>query len=157
MPDKDSSISWQAATHEYKERSADWFWGLGVAALIGAVLAVFFGNLLLSVIIVLGGFMIGFLAIKEPRMCDISVSSQGVRIDHSLYPYRSLKSFSIDDESREIPQLIVMTNSLLNPELVLPLEEHVDQQKVREILLSKLPEEDHVESPLARIADMLGF
>lgn len=152
-----SPISWQAPTHEYAERSTDWYWALGVLALAAAVLAIFLGNILLAVIIGLSSFIVGFLAMKEPRMCDIEVNDKGIRIDTNLYPYRSLKSFAIDDESRERAQLIVMTTSLLNPELVLPFSDHVNPDQVRDSLLQKLPEGEHVESALSRIADIFGF
>ena len=157
MAEPISPISWHAPTHEYAERSTDWYWALGVLALAGAVLSIFLGNILLAVIIGLAAFLVGFLAIKEPRMCEIEVNERGVRIDTNLYPYRSLKSFAIDDESRERPQLIVMTTSLLNPELVLPLGDHVTAEELRTALLKKLPEGEHVESAFSRIADIFGF
>ena len=157
MAESFSPISWHAPTHEYAERSTDWYWALGVLALAGAVLAIFFGNILLAVIIGLASFIVGFLAIKEPRMCEIEVNERGVRVDTNLYPYRSLKSFAIDDESRERVQLIVMTTSILNPELVLPLGDHVTPEQLKAALLQKLPEGEHVESALSRIADVFGF
>jgi len=157
MAESFSPIAWHAPTHEYTHRSADWYWALGVLAIAGVVLSIFLGNLLFALVIALSCFSIGYLALKEPRDCEVEVSDRGVRIDTNLYPYRSLKSFAIDDESRERPQLIVMTSSLLHPELVLPLGDHVDPEELREILSLKLPQEDHYESVLARFADFLGF
>jgi hypothetical protein len=151
------SIVWHAPTHEQTERSADWYWALGVLALVGSVLAIFFGNLLFAAIIVLSAVSIGILAVKEPRMCEIEVNERGVRIETSLYPYRSLKSFAIDEDSRERPQLILMTSSFLNPELVLPLGDHVNPEDVRDVLLTKLEEGEHVESLFSRLADLAGI
>ena len=65
------SIVWHAPTHESSERSADWYWALGVLTIASAALAIFFGNILFAVIITLAAVTIGILAAKEPRMCEI--------------------------------------------------------------------------------------
>jgi hypothetical protein len=78
------SIVWHAPTHEWSEHSTDWYWALGILALAGSCLAIFFGNVLFAAIIVLSAVSIGILAVKEPRMCEIEVNERGVRIETSL-------------------------------------------------------------------------
>ena len=157
MADQTPLLSWQAPTHEYTERSPDWYWALGLLALAASILSIFFGNILLAVIIGLGAVIAVMLALRPPRMCDISITEAGIHVDQALYPYRSLTTFWVDEESRDIPQLIVTTNSLLNPQLILPLEEHVAVEDVRTLLLEKIEEKEQHESALSVIADLLGF
>ena len=157
MPDATPTLSWQAPTHEFTERSPDWFWALGLLGLAGAVTAVLFSNYLLALIIGLGAVCMAILALRPPKMCQIDVSEIGIRVDHALYPIRSLKSFWVDEVSRPIPQLIVATDSLLNPVLVLPLEEHVSPEKVKVEMLKLLPEEEQYESMFSHIAGLFGL
>jgi hypothetical protein len=97
------------------------------------------------------------LALRPPKMCRIEVSSTGVRVDHALYPMRALKNFWVDEVSRPIPQLIIATSSILNPVLVLPLEEHVTPSRVRAEMLKLLPEEEQYESALSHLATLFGL
>ncbi len=157
MPDATPILSWQAPTHEFTERSPDWFWALGLLCVAGAITAIIFGNILLALIIGLGAFCMTVLALRPPKLCQIDVSQIGVRVDHALYPMRSLKNFWVDEVSRPVPQLIVATDSLLNPVLVLPLEEHVSADLVRTEMLKLLPEEEQYESALSHIADLFGL
>ncbi len=157
MPEATPLISWQAPTHEYTERSPDWFWALGLLCVGGAITAILFSNLLLALIIGLGALCMAILALRPPKLCDITITTQGIRVDHAFYPLRSLRTFWVDEESREKTQLIVTTGSILNPELLLPLEEHVDPEALRRILRKYLPEEEKYESIFSFVADLFGF
>lgn len=157
MPDAPVVLSWQAPTHEFTERSPDWFWALGLLGVAGAITSILFSNYLLALIIGLGAVCMAILALRPPRMCKIDVSAAGIRVDHALYPMRVLKSFWVDEISRPIPQLIVATSSILNPVLVLPLEEHVSPERVRTEMIKLLPEEEQYESALSHLATLFGL
>jgi hypothetical protein len=157
MPDMSPILSWKAPTHEYTERSPDWFWAVGLIGVAGAVISVLFGNYLLALIIGLAAVCMAILALRPPRLCEITLTSQGIRVDHAFYPQRSLKSFWIDEVSRPVPQLIVATDSWLNPVLVLPLEEHVAPETVRTEMLKLLPEREQYESMFSHLADLMGL
>lgn len=157
MPDATPILSWQAPTHEFTERSPDWFWALGLLGIAGAVTAILFSNYLLALIIGLGAVCMAILALRPPKLCQIDISEIGIRVDHALYPMRSLRNFWVDEVSRETPQLIVATDSLLNPVLVLPLEAHVSPAKVKTEMLKLLPEEEQYESMFSHIAGLFGL
>lgn len=153
----DRPLLWHAPTHEGTPRSTDWFWALGIIAVAGAILSVMFGNLLLAVIIVLGAFILGALAIRAPRDCEIEINEAGVRIDSALYPYRSLKSFWVAEEEGRVPHLIVATSSFVNPQLVLPIPEEAGAEQVRAHMRKHLTEEEQYESFFSRLGELLGF
>ena len=150
-------LSWKAPTHEYTERSPDWFWALGLLSLAGAGISIFFSNVLLAVIIGLGAVCFALLALKPPKLCTITITNEGVQVEEALYPLRSLISFWIDEVSRETPQLIIGTRSFLNPVLVLPLEPHVSIEELREHMLTLIPEEEQYESMFSHLASFFGF
>lgn len=153
----DSRLLWHAPTHEGTPRSADWFWALGIIAIAGAVLAIIFGNILFAVIIIIGAGILGMLALREPRDCEIELNDSGIRIDSSLYPYRSLTSYWVAEEEGRVPHLIVSTSSLLNPQLVLPIPEEAGAQRVRDHLHKHIKEVEQYESFFSRLGEMLGF
>lgn len=92
---------WTVTTHEHHERSVDWYWALGVAALAGAVLSVFFDNILLAVIIVLGAGSIGYLAARGPREHLVKIDDHGITIDGSRYAFSSINTFWVFTSSKK--------------------------------------------------------
>lgn len=150
-------LLWHAPTHEGTPRSTDWFWALGIVALCGAILAVLFSNILLGIIILLGAGILGVLAMRPPRDCEIELSESGVRIDTALYPYRSLKSYWVAEEEGRVPHLVVSTSSYLNPQLVLPIPEEAGAERVRVHMRKHIKEEEQYESFFSRIGEIFGF
>jgi hypothetical protein len=101
MPEGNQEMSWSVITHEHKEHSVDWYWALGVLALAGAVLSVFFGNLLLAVIILLGaGSRWAYLVARGPREHEVKIDDRGLMIDGTRYPYSSIHSFWVEHDAR---------------------------------------------------------
>lgn len=139
------------------ERSVDWFWALGVIALAGAAVSIILGNFLLGIIIIVGAISLGMLAVKGARECSIMVSERGIAIDRRLYPFRSLKSFWIDASSRTPPHLILTSDSILSPQLVIPLTAELDARSLREFLIIRLEEVEQYESPITRFVELLGL
>lgn len=150
-------FSWVTLSHDHIDRSIDWFWALGVIALAGAAVSVILGNFLLGAIIIVAAVAFGMLAAKGPRECSIMVSERGIAIDRRLYPFRSLKSFWIDATTRTPPHLILAAESLLSPQVVIPLTGELDARSLREFLLKRLEEVEQYESPITRIVETLGL
>ncbi len=121
MTQPEPAISWSVLTHEHTERSADWYWTLGVLAVAGAIAAVFFSNILLACILIIGAGSIGFLAARGPREHMVRIDERGISVDGTLYPYGSIHSFSIAEEPHK-PELILTVKSFLTPRILLSLE-----------------------------------
>ncbi len=126
---EDQGISWHIETHRDTERSTDWYWGLGLVALVAAGLAVFFGNALLAVIIFLSAGSLGVLAARGPRVHEVKLSPRGISLDGTLYRWGNIESFWVQ-EGRD-PHLLVSTKGILHPQLVVPLGEHSRAQNAR--------------------------
>ncbi|PIX62463.1 hypothetical protein CO057_01875 [Candidatus Uhrbacteria bacterium CG_4_9_14_0_2_um_filter_41_50] len=129
-----SQISWETWESTPHERSRSWFI---IASIIGAVLLVYaiaIGNYLFAVIVLMMGIILLINNLKHPDRLHVHVTDAGIVVGHHFYDFKDIKDFSIIYEPPEIKILYVDFNSVLEPLLVLPLDD-VDPNEVREALL----------------------
>ncbi len=146
------SISWNVMTHEHNERSIDWYWGLGVVAVLGAGLSIFFGNWLLAFILVIGIGSVGVLVARGPREHSVRIDARGVSLDGTLYRYSAMHSFWV--ERSENPRLLLSTSGVLSPQLIIPLHDERRAQNVRSYIKKYVEEEElhpHMGEVLAQL------
>lgn len=149
-------IEWSAHEYEHSEKSPDWFWGLGLVALVIAVGAIFFNNVLLAIVVLLAATMIGFYGARHPDRFDFAVTPRGIIVHDQLYPYQTLESFWIDDINPHRPKLLVKSKKMLVPLIVIPLED-IDIEDVHSYLLQYLPEIEDAEPLAHRLFELVGF
>lgn len=149
------SISWQSLEHTHGDRSADWYWGVGAVAVSIIVLCVFFDNYLLGVIIALGAFAAIVHAQKGPEMVYHELTSRGVVVDKTFFPYQNLTSFWIDFNAHR-PRLVIRPKKQFAPLLVMPLDD-LDDDIIRDFLLQYLPEIEFTESLTKKLLERVGF
>lgn len=156
MPSEPRGIIWEAYEHHHDEKSGDWFWILGIATISLAVASILLGNALLGILIFVGGAVVAMLATRDPKIISYAVTQRGLRIDDKLYPYTNLECFFIDEEGPYGPQLLVKSEKVFMPLLILPLPEDA-QDEIEGIIAERLPEQ-HLEEPLAhKLLEFLKF
>lgn len=153
---EDSGIQWTVDTHNHQERSVDWYWGLGLGSLAAAALSVFLGNALLAVIILLAAGSFGALVHRGPREHTVSINPRGVSMDGTLYRWSSITSFWIERDSRD-PHLLITTEGILHPQLIVPLNDPTRAQNVRAYLKRFAKEEEQAPHLGHYVAQMLGL
>jgi len=152
--DKDPLV-WETYEYEHKEKSADWFWALGIIVVAGAIGSYFLENILFAVLLVIGGFTMAMLAARHPDEWICELSSRGLRINSTLYPFSTIESFWVEDDG-ETGKIILKSKKAVMPELIVPLED-LDPDYIREFLLEYL-EEEEMHEPLSHlIMERLGF
>lgn len=150
-------IAWSAHEYTHYEKTNDWYWTLGIIAIAGAVASVIFHNVLLAFLILLGAFVVAIYASREPELVEFELSSRGVRINKTMYPYRSLESFWVEHhEQHPSPKLLIKSQKMLMPLIIIPLE-HMYPEEIRNYLLPYLQEEEHQEPLAHHIMEILGF
>lgn len=165
MPQQEE-IVWHVLTHEHKDHSTDWYWALGLLTVVGAALSIFFGNLLLGVILLIGGISIGVLNIRGPREHQVKLDARGATLDGTIYLWKSVDVFWIHLPSgrqavdTETPRLYLTTHSLLMPRIIIPLDSADHSEQVRTLCLKyvkEAEEEDRKPFLIEHIAEIFGL
>lgn len=145
-------------THEHKERSTDWYWGLGLGSVAAAAISLFFGNFLFAAIILIAAGSIATLVARGPREHWVRIDSRGVSLDGTLYRYSSIHSFWVQPGSAERePRLLVSTSGIFSPQLVIPLENAIRAQNVRAFLKRFAKEEEQEPHLGEHLAELFGL
>ncbi len=158
MPQQEE-IVWHVLTHEHKEHSTDWYWALGLLTVVGAALSIFFGNLLLALILLIGGISIGILKVRGPREHQVKLDARGATLDGTLYKWNTVHTFWIHVDMND-PRLYLTTHSLLMPRIVVPLDSIEHSEQVRTLCLkyvAEAEEEDRKPFWIEHVAEIFGL
>lgn len=149
-------MEWDAREYEHKERNPDWFWAVGILSVAFAVAAVIFGNIILGILILVGAFALSIFARRPPNHIHVIVDEKGIVRGKVFYPYSTLQSFWIDVEHPH-KKIILRSEKVLMPLIVIPLGEETNVDELHENLLSVLKEEFHSLPLVEKILEYFGF
>ncbi|MBI5816923.1 MAG: hypothetical protein HZB09_00660 [Candidatus Yonathbacteria bacterium] len=152
---RNDHIIWSALEYPIREKTTDWYWALGIMAIAGAVASYILGNILFSILILLGAFTVASYGARKPHMVEFEIDRRGIRSGTTLYPHSSLASFWIV-EGVEESKILLQSGKIFMPYIIIPLGEE-NPEMVREVLLNYLKEEEHAEPFAQRIMDYLRF
>jgi len=148
-------LEWHSPEHHFDKKNNDWYWILGVIILGAAILAFYFDNFLFGIFIIIAGLTIGMLSYRETKIVPVKMSARGLIFDKYLYPWMSYRSFWIEDEHTHGARILLHPISSYLPLVVIPINEEVDLNDVRDILLEFLEEEFLKESLIHKYFDKL--
>ncbi len=149
-------LRWSAYEHEHIERSHDWFWALGIAAIAIAIVSILFHNILFAILIIIAAVTLGMLATIHPELTPFEISDRGIRVGHQLHRYDEIISFWVEEEHDDRPLLLVDTTKFMSPNLIIPIE-HIDPHVVR-AYLKQHAAEVHMKEPIAhKILEFFGL
>jgi hypothetical protein len=149
-------FEWEGKEYAPSEKSADWFWALGIVAIALIVACVLFSQYLLAVLVLVGSVTISLQAAKHPRIHRFAILESGIMIDATFYAYSDMLHFSVleyADESMP-PSLSIKTRHVLYSHLLIPIIGY-DPVDVYDYIAAHLPEGNHHESAIDRVIDLL--
>ncbi|MEY2641158.1 MAG: hypothetical protein RL150_551 [Candidatus Parcubacteria bacterium] len=150
-------IEWKALEHAHRDHSNEWYWTVGSIAIAGAILSLYFGNVILAILIVLSGFTAILQAHTPPNILLYRITRRGIQIGKTAYPYSSLQSFWVIDEAVH-DRIILRSQKLFMPYIIIPFDStKTDPDEIRDYLLEYLDEEEMEEPVLNQIMERLGF
>lgn len=148
-------LTWTSLEHAHTP-TPDWYWALGIIAVSGAITAILLHNVLFAVLILVASLTLGMHANKPEREMDYSISTRGITINKTLYPYKSILGFSIIESGKK-SLLLLDAQQPFVPHIVIPIPDEVDKNAIQDFLLDYLPEVELYESPAQKLFEILGF
>jgi hypothetical protein len=144
----------------FKEKTVDWYWLLGAVTLLSAFTIGFYGNYLFSGIIVLGGFLLGFVGSKDVPEHFCEISEGGISIENIFYSYEDISSFYIFTEGEQKRfKLLLQLKRTIHPFLSVSVaslkEEEIDI--LENFLKGKLPEKKRHPTLSDFVGEIIGF
>lgn len=151
-------IEWHALEHNHhKEKTPDWFWIMGTVAIAGSILAIYFGNFLFGIVILLSALTAFIQAHTKPQIVHYRITRRGVQIGNSVIPYSTLESFWVIDEEIN-DRIILKSQKFLMPYIVIPYDSiKTDPDEIRNYLLEYLNEEEMDEPASNKILEAIGL
>jgi len=150
-----TSISWRAPEYKDEKKSADWYWAVGIVAVAGAAAAVFLGNVLFAILLVVGALSLMLFAARPPELLDVSIEENAIVIGSFRYPFATLESFWINEHFNP-PKLLITSKRTFAPHIILAIHD-VPADEIRSRLVEKLPEHEQHESLIQMLMEYLGF
>jgi hypothetical protein len=148
-------LEWNSPEHHFDKKSNDWYWVLGAITLGASVLAFYFGDFLFGIFIVIAGITVGMLSYKETKVVSTKIVPKGIIFGRQLYPWMSYRSFWIEDEHVHGARILMRPVSSFLPLTIIPINDEVDLNDVRDVLLEFLEEEFLKESVIHKWFDSL--
>jgi hypothetical protein len=161
MDEYNYTISWTAPEYDHHEHTTDWYWAVGIVSVSFAIALIIVGNILLSIILLLGiGTLLSY-AKHPPRSIEYQLSKKGVRAGTTLYPWDTLDSFWVlEGHSNEkhdfMPKLLITSKKTFMPHIVIPLTMTV-LTEAHQAMAHMMHEEPQMEPLHDRVMRLIGF
>ncbi len=161
---EDKIIKWQALEFEYQKKDVSWYWLSVMAAIILVALAIWQGNFLFAIFIVIAELVVVSFAGKFPPVWEFKISGKGVEIgrpnqqgEKKFYPYEKLEGFDIHSGGDEThKELVFKSESKLQPFLKINIHSE-DEERIKKFLLKFLPREEFDKSAIDSVSKLIRF
>jgi hypothetical protein len=150
-------ISWNGYEYTHHERSTDWFWTLGLIVVLSAGLAIYEGDILFGIFILISGALFAFFAIRKPLPVVYSLSDKGLLVNDTLIAKTTLKEFWIAEKDEGDHVLLLNLNQGSFPRLSIFVPQTVNLEALRTLLSTLATETSIRESASEKIFMMLGL
>lgn len=147
--------TWSGPEYAHEEKSMDFFWTIGLVAILGFIVAVIFKSYVFGIFLLVSGASLIFFYIRPPQEVTFTLNGESINIAGKEYLYKNLKGFMV---KRNIPwsKLLIMTDGKFLPILTLPLPSESDKEAY-DILIQFIPELPLEESPSMKFMEKIGF
>jgi hypothetical protein len=149
--------TWNAYEYHHTEKSRDWFLGLGIIAATIAIISIIIGNWVFAIFILVAAFALALFAHRPPRIITIHLGMSGILVEKRLYEFKEIESFWVDvEENPAHPKIIFKSKKMFMPYILIPIGD-MDPNDIADFLAELMPEVEHKEPLLHRLAEDFGF
>jgi hypothetical protein len=143
-------LTWQAQKFENFERHPWWSISIFIILIFFLTYSLLADNFLLSIIIIISGVIIYLFEKKDPETYHFTICKTGIIAHDHFYEFITIESFWIFYEPGPVgrKEISIKTTHRFLPYAYIPLGNKTNPNKIRKILKKYLPEEQHQESIL---------
>ena len=152
----DGVIHWTASEFIAHQKSAGWYFRLGVAAVfVAAVIWLLTRDKISSSAILIAALVLGAYGARKPRQLTYELDSQGLRIGEKYYSYEEFRSFAIIPEGA-FSSVVFMPLKRFAP-LTTIYYEPDDEERIVDLLTDRLPIEDRQHDAIDRFLHRIRY
>lgn len=151
-----SLISWETPEYPAYEKSADWYWWVGLVVVVLMGFAIWQRSFLFGVFILIAWFTMMLYAVRPPKTIHVSIIESGVMVENTLYPWHNIKSFWIFYRPPLIRDLSLESKKTVMPYIKIPIGE-TEPEKIKKIISAYIPEVEQKESVIDNLSHLARF
>lgn len=150
------SVSWSAIPYEFKPKSIDWYWAMGIIVIAGSIASFFFSNFLFGIFILISGSLIIFTAHREPEISHFEINEKGISINNEIIIWKNVISYNFTTR-RDQRLLLVSRNVGINRIVSFPVL-NIHEEDIENILKTyTIKNEDLAEGIAEQLFDYFGI
>ncbi len=161
---KENFISWQAPEFEYQQKDVSWYWLSLITAIIVLVFAIWQKNFFFAIFVLIAWFVITYLAGRFPTIWEFKIDEKGIKIslpnnqtgNNKFFLYSEIEGFDIHQAGEECKELVLKLKSKFSPYLKINCYIR-DEEKVKNLLLKFLPQEEYQPSLVDSVSRLIRF
>lgn len=154
---KIETIEWAAPEYIHKEHSNDWFWTIGLIALVGCLAAIWFESYVFAIFIFVSGISLIMFSSKQPRTFEFKIDNKGLRANREDFVWKNIKSFNVKEaDEGEYDKLLIETTKSFIPIYTFLIPKDLSET-VRQEVVKLVPNSEIDESRTTQFAEKIGF
>ena len=150
-----NKIEWKAFEYNHKEHGPDWYWAIGLIALVFCGILIWLKSYLFAIFIIIAGATLSLFNIRHPKEIDYVIENSGLTMHKDKYEWKNIKSFDIK-KGEEGSKLLIETDKYFLPIYTIPVPNDLVSQ-IKDSLLEIIPQKELNESPSLLFMEKLGF
>ena len=148
-------IDWHASEYVHHDKGAMWLIILGVIAVVGAGVAIFFGQWLFAALIAVMAVAFGVYGFRQPKEMQYQLTDRKLLINDKTYSLAAFRAFVVIPDGTSYSALLIPVKRFM-PALTIYFAE-ADGEKIIDILGAHLPMEDAQPDPIEAFMRKLRF
>lgn len=154
-------FTWRAQEFKNFNKTNDWFWTIGLFAVLGAILAFWRGSVTFGILIILIGFIMIVFGNHKHDEQSIMVNEEGLMIDETMFLWKDVKGFKIipDPDEPFNKKVIFNTERQFANKISLPIDRtRVNPDSLKDFLRKHISEDNELRESVAKaIAEKVRF
>jgi hypothetical protein len=148
-------IEWQAPEYIHTEKTADWYWIVGIVTISIVLISIILNNVIFALLILVSAFTLSLFASRPPKMVLHKLDNLGIQKGALSHSYSEIKSFWVET-SDSYPRILFKIDHHFSPFFVFLIHPD-DAEEIHDFLVTYTTEEKMTESIFEKLLIYFGF